>query len=78
MIYLEHINLVVSDIDQSLTFYKAAFSHWKVREKGQATWSGKERNWLHFGDDSQYLTFNDNGVGSNRDLAGHQVGLAHY
>ena len=78
MLYLEHVNLVVSDIPASLRFYRAAFPHWRVRDEGASEWSGKPRRWLHFGDDYQYLTFNDNGVGENRDLAGHQVGLAHF
>jgi catechol 2,3-dioxygenase-like lactoylglutathione lyase family enzyme len=75
---LEHLNLVVQDISASLTFYQAAFPHWKVRTKGESSWHGVKRNWLHFGDDYNYLTFNDNGVGINRDLTGHQVGLAHF
>ncbi len=75
---LEHINLVVDDIEKALTFYQAAFPHWSVRAKGTAEWHGKARNWLHFGDDYQYLTFNDDGVGENRDLSGHQIGLAHF
>ncbi len=78
MIQLEHLNLVVSDIDPSLAFYRAAFPHWRVRDRAQGTWSGKPRTWLHFGDDYQYLAFGDNGEGANRDLAGHQVGLAHF
>lgn len=78
MIYLEHLNLVVADIEAQLTFYQAAFPHWRVRDKGDAPWYGKPRTWLHFGDDYQYLTFNDNGEGENRDLAGHQPGLAHF
>jgi hypothetical protein len=48
-----------------------------VREQGKGEWSGKPRTWLHFGDDYQYLAFGDNGERENRDLAGHQVGLAH-
>lgn len=75
---LEHINLVVSDIEETLKFYRAAFPHWKVRDQGQGEWNGKSRSWLHFGDDNQYLTFNDNGDGENRNLSGHQVGLAHF
>lgn len=78
MMYLEHLNLVVSDIPKSLSFYQAAFPHWSVRGSGSDKWYGKPRHWLHFGDDYQYLTLNDNGVGENRDLAGHQVGLAHF
>jgi catechol-2,3-dioxygenase len=78
MITLEHINLVVSDIKEALTFYQAAFPHWAVRGDGINEWSGKTRNWVHFGDDYQYIAFNDNGVDKNRDLSGHQVGLAHF
>ncbi len=75
---LEHLNLVVKDIEKSLTFYRVAFPHWKVRAEGSGKWYGVDRNWLHFGDDYQYLTFNDDGVGENRDLTGHQVGLSHF
>jgi catechol 2,3-dioxygenase-like lactoylglutathione lyase family enzyme len=78
MIHLEHINLVVTDIDAELAFYRAAFPHWRERERQQGTWSGKARTWVHFGDDYQYLAFGDNGEGENRDLAGHSVGLAHF
>lgn len=75
---LEHLNLVVSDIKQSLRFYQVALPHWKIRSEGVSEWSGVKRNWVHFGDDYQYITFNDNGVGDNRDLSGHQIGLAHF
>jgi catechol 2,3-dioxygenase-like lactoylglutathione lyase family enzyme len=78
MIQLEHVNLVVTDIEKSLEFYRAAFPHWWVREEGKGEWSGKPRTWVHFGDDYQYLVFGDNGEGENRDLSGHQVGLAHF
>jgi len=78
MITLEHVNLVVKDIEQTLAFYQAAFPHWTVRGGGKSEWYGKPRNWVHFGDDYQYLAFNDDGVGENRNLAGHQVGLAHF
>lgn len=75
---LEHINLVISDIPASLRFYQAAFPHWKIRSQGEGEWYGKKRHWVHFGDDYQYLALSDHGVGENRDLAGHQVGLAHF
>ena len=78
MLQLEHLNLVVSDIPAALKFYQAAFPHWRVRDSGDSEWAGKPRKWLHFGDDYQYLTLNDNGVGENRDLSGHQTGLAHF
>ncbi len=75
---LEHLNLVVSDINKSLEFYNVMFPSWRIRTQGKAQWYGIERNWLHFGDDYNYLTFNDEGIGKNRDLTGHQIGLAHF
>ena len=78
MLHLEHVNLVVSDVPAMLAFYQAAFPHWKVRDSGRADWHGKPRTWLHFGDDYSYIVFSDNGEGDNRDLTGHQVGLAHF
>lgn len=78
MIQLEHINLVVSNITDALRFYSAAFPHWRIRSEGDGQWQGKPRKWLHFGDDYTYLTFNSNGEGVNRDLYGHQIGIAHF
>lgn len=78
MLQLEHINLVIKDLDKSLHFYRAAFPHWKIRAKGGGDWYGKPRTWVHFGDDYQYIALNEFGEGENRDLKGHQVGLAHF
>ena len=62
MIHLEHVNLVVTDVDAELAFYQAAFPHWRVREREQGSWYGKPRTWVHFGDDYQYLVFGDGTV----------------
>ncbi|MDN3680866.1 VOC family protein [Vibrio tapetis subsp. quintayensis] len=78
MIKLEHVNIVVKDIPEMLKFYQAVFPHWYVRDEGQGEWYGKPRNWLHFGDEYQYIALSDHGEGENRELSGHQVGLAHF
>ncbi|NNO09602.1 VOC family protein, partial [Vibrio sp. B4-12] len=52
---IEHINLVIKDLEQSLHFYRAAFPHWKIRAKGGGEWYGKARTWVHFGDEYHYL-----------------------
>jgi catechol 2,3-dioxygenase-like lactoylglutathione lyase family enzyme len=78
MLHLEHVNLVVDDIPACLKFYRAAFPHWRIRDEDMGEWYGKPRKWLHFGDDYQYLAFSDHGEGTNRDLQGHQIGLAHF
>ena len=77
MIKFEHVNMVVSDLEKTLSFYQTAFPHWTVRAQGSRPWYGKPSNWIHFGDDYQYLAFSDHGEGSNRDLSGHSIGLAH-
>jgi catechol 2,3-dioxygenase-like lactoylglutathione lyase family enzyme len=75
---LEHVNLVVQDMKTTLAFYQAAFPHWRIRAQGQADWYGVQRNWVHFGDDYQFLTFNDNGTGESRDIKSNQLGVAHF
>ena len=76
--HLEHINLTVKNIENTLSFYQAAFPHWTIRGEGKHVWYGKPRRWLHFGDNNQYLAFCNEGEGEPRDLTGHQVGLAHF
>lgn len=75
---LEHLNLIVKDIEASVRFYLAVFPTWQARGQGEDEWYGKARRWVHIGDDCQFLTLNDDGEGDNRDLTGHQVGLAHF
>ncbi|MEL0640214.1 VOC family protein [Pseudoalteromonas aliena] len=76
--YLEHINLVASDIDSMLKFYQAVFPHWSIRSEGRGDWHGKPRRWVHFGDDTHYIAISNHGEGENRNLSGHQVGFAHF
>lgn len=78
MMQLEHVNLVVKDIEAMLTFYRAVFPHWQIRDQGKGEWFGKPRNWIHFGDDYHYIAMSDHGEGNNRNLDGHQVGFAHF
>lgn len=78
MLHIEHLNLVVNDIQETLTFYQAAFPHWTVRATGNGEWYGEPRDWLHFGDDYQFLTFNDAGIKGKSDLSVHQVGISHF
>ncbi|GAA0859551.1 VOC family protein [Aliiglaciecola litoralis] len=78
MIRLEHLNLVVKSLPSSMKFYQAAMPHWRVRQQGINDWYGVERNWLHFGDDYNYLTLNEAGEGKVRDRTSNQLGLAHF
>ena len=77
MIRLEHVNLVVKDMDATLDFIQTAFPDWKVRGKGESEWYSKKRQWLHVGTDEYYITLNEGSDNNNRDLKGHSSGLAH-
>lgn len=78
MMRLEHVNIVVKNMEASLKFYQAAFPNWIVRMQGKNNWYGIDRQWGHFGDDYNYITFNDNGQGEARDLQSNNIGLAHF
>jgi catechol 2,3-dioxygenase-like lactoylglutathione lyase family enzyme len=56
--HLEHLNLNVNSIENTLAFYHAAFPHWIIRDSGED--EGENSKWVHFGDDWQFLTFNQN------------------
>ncbi len=74
---IEHINLVVTEIDPTFDFLKAAFPEWRLRGEGRDQWAGMPRRWVHVGDDDFYITLNDFGKGRQRDLSSAEPGLAH-
>ncbi len=75
---IEHLNLLVADIDLSLGFFQAALPHWRLRQRGQSNWYGEAWDWVHFGDDTQYLTFNAPGGGRLARAPDHCTGMAHF
>ncbi|NRA19157.1 MAG: VOC family protein [Oceanospirillaceae bacterium] len=77
MVKLEHVNLVVSDIDKTVDFIQTAFPDWVVRGRGESEWYGNKRNWVHVGNDDYYITLNDKAEGNNRNLKSQTAGLAH-
>ena len=77
MARLEHLNLVVRDLQPTIDFLLTAFPHWRVRGGGDSEWYGAPRKWAHVGDDASYLTINDSGTGSARDLKSNTRGLSH-
>jgi len=77
MIRFEHVNLVVHNITETQYFIQTAFPNWKIRGSGISVWYGKKRNWVHIGSDDYYITLNDGGEQTNRNLKGHRIGLAH-
>ena len=53
---LEHANLVVRDLDETLRFLRAAFPEFGIRGEG-TTWSGGR--WVHVGNDEAYLALSE-------------------
>ncbi len=77
MIRLEHVNLVVNNIEATLDFLQTAFPKWRVRGQGDSEWYGIKRHWLHVGTDDYYVTLNEGNDEANRDLKSQSPGLAH-
>jgi catechol 2,3-dioxygenase-like lactoylglutathione lyase family enzyme len=79
---LEHVNLIVTAIEPTVAFLTAAFPGWRVRGRGNEPFAGMAREWVHVGDDEDYLALTAYDLpadqkGSQRDLSGPTPGLAH-
>jgi catechol 2,3-dioxygenase-like lactoylglutathione lyase family enzyme len=48
---LEHANLLVRDLDETMRFLRAALPEFRIRHEGRVA----GRRWLHYGDDAGYL-----------------------
>ena len=51
--YLEHVNITVNNLQESIKFFQTAFPHFKIRGGGSEL-----REWVHLGDDETYLALN--------------------
>ena len=51
--YLEHANITVNDIMESIRFFQTAFPHFRIRGGGNEL-----REWIHLGDDHTYIAIN--------------------
>jgi len=79
---LEHANIVVTAIEPTVRFLTAAFPGWRVRGRGNEPFAGMAREWVHVGDDEDYLALTAYDVppeqkGAQRDLKSLAPGLAH-
>lgn len=51
--YLEHFNITVNDLQESVRFFQTAFPHFKIRGG-----SHDNREWVHLGDEDTYIAIN--------------------
>jgi catechol 2,3-dioxygenase-like lactoylglutathione lyase family enzyme len=54
-IRLEHANLVVRDLDETMRFLRTALPGYGIRHEGRV----QGRRWVHFGDDDGYLALSE-------------------
>lgn len=55
--YMEHINITVQNLEDTLKFFQTAFPSFRIRGEGQGA-SGK---WVHFGTDDTYIAISTAG-----------------
>ena len=53
LMYLEHFNITVNDLQESIKFFQTAFPHFKIRGHHHDM-----REWVHLGDDDTYIAIN--------------------
>jgi hypothetical protein len=57
--YLEHANITVNSIDDTIGFLRTAFPDFEVRGKGESVAEGVTRKWLHIGTDMTYIALEE-------------------
>ncbi|MCK6470692.1 MAG: VOC family protein [Planctomycetes bacterium] len=70
---LEHANISVGNVEETVRFLQAAFPDWKVRGTGR---EGGELKWLHIGTDNTYLALSPAESRARNAVSG-GVGLNH-
>ncbi len=53
--YLEHANISVNNLNESIRFFQAAFPDFAVRGGGESN----GRKWIHLGNEQTYLALNE-------------------
>lgn len=53
--YLEHANITVQNLDNSVHFFQTAFPNWKIRGGGENT----NQKWVHLGTDETYIALGE-------------------
>lgn len=53
--YLEHANITVNNLAESIHFFQTAFPDFKIRGEGESN----ERKWVHLGTDETYIAINE-------------------
>jgi len=54
-VYLEHANITVNNLENTITFFQTAFPDFKVRGGGR----NEGRKWTHLGNDTTYIALNE-------------------
>ncbi len=54
-IRMEHANMIVRNIDETVRFLRAAFPDFKVRREG----NDDRQRWMHIGTDDTYIALNE-------------------
>ena len=57
--YLEHVNIAVKNLNESISFIQLALPDFKIRGKG---FSDDGHPWVHIGTDDSYLALNEVGT----------------
>lgn len=77
--YVEHVQIVVSDLEKAERFYTTVFD-WRVRGRGREVAADRSYDWIHVGTDESYIAFRTPYEGvpfdeSHRGYKGNHIGI---
>ena len=75
--YVEHLNLTVSDLEETTDFLLHALPGWRIRGEGRMEGFGQPVRWRHVGTDDSYLALQDGGDGAHPDWRTPSAGMKH-
>ncbi|MDH3493919.1 MAG: VOC family protein, partial [Acidobacteriota bacterium] len=67
----------VSNLDEAIRFFTAAFPDFRVRGRGRAETPGNERDWLHIGNETTYVALEESTLDRSGHLTYRNPGINH-
>lgn len=72
-VYLEHANITVNNLDNTILFFQTAFDDFKVRGGG----TNEGRKWIHLGNESTYIALNEAATAVTTEKSYSKSGINH-
>ncbi len=77
MAYVEHANISVLNVEETINFLTTAIPSWSVRGQGKMDWFGEQVRWFHVGNKDSYIAVQEGGSGQVQNWKEKWTGVKH-